>query len=94
MVDADRAEQIGLITEAVDAEDLESATRALATELLGLPTLTMAAIKRCINDGSDLDLAGGLALEQSEMSALGATEDTREGVRAFIEKREPKFVGR
>ena len=62
--------------------------------MLHLPTLTMAAIKRCINEGGDLDLAGGLAVEQREMSALGATEDTREGVRAFVEKREPQFVGR
>ena len=94
MIDADRAEQIGLITQAVDAADLEPATQALADELLLLPTLTMAAIKRCINEGGDLDLAGGLAVEQREMSALGATEDTREGVRAFVEKREPQFVGR
>ncbi len=94
MIDADRAEQIGLITQAVDAGELEPATQALADELLSLPTLTMAAIKRCINEGGDLDLAGGLAVEQREMSALGATEDTREGVRAFVEKREPHFVGR
>lgn len=94
MIDADRAEQIGLITQAVDAADLVSATEALAEELLHLPPLTMAAIKRCVNEGANLDLAGGLAIEQAEMSALGATEDTREGVRAFVEKREPQFVGR
>jgi enoyl-CoA hydratase/carnithine racemase len=94
MIDADRAEQIGLVTKAVDADALEKETQELAEELLGLPTLTMAAIKRCINEGGDLDLAGGLAVEQREMSALGATEDTREGVAAFIEKREPRFVGR
>jgi len=70
MLDADRAEQIGLITQAVDVGELEAATQALAEELLGLPTLTMAAIKRCINEGGDLDLAGGLAVEQREMSAL------------------------
>ena len=94
MIDADRAEQIGLITQAVDAHDLERATQALADELLSLPTLTMAAIKRCVNEGGDLDLAGGLAVERREMSALGTTEDTREGVRAFVEKREPQFTGR
>jgi enoyl-CoA hydratase/carnithine racemase len=94
MIDADRAEQIGLITQATDADGLVPATQALADELLGLPTLTMAAIKRCINEGGDLDLTSGLAVEQREMSVLGATEDTREGVRAFVEKREPQFVGR
>jgi enoyl-CoA hydratase/carnithine racemase len=94
MIDADRAEQIGLITQAIDADGLVPATQALADELLGLPTLTMAAIKRCINEGGDLDLTSGLAVEQREMSVLGATEDTREGVRAFVEKREPQFVGR
>jgi enoyl-CoA hydratase/carnithine racemase len=94
MIDADRAEQIGLITQAVDADELASATQALADELLRLPTLTLVAIKRCINEGGNLDLEGGLAVEKREMSALGATEDTREGVRAFVEKREPVFVGR
>jgi enoyl-CoA hydratase/carnithine racemase len=94
LIDADRAETIGLITQAVDADDLVKATRELADELLQLPTLTMAAIKRCINAGGDLDLEGGLAVEREEMSALGATEDTREGVAAFVEKREPHFVGR
>ena len=44
--------------------------------------------------GPERDDGGGLAIEQREMSALGATEDTREGVRAFVEKREPQFVGR
>jgi len=94
LIDADQAEQIGLITQAVDADDLTKATQELAEELRQLPTLTLAAIKRCVNIGGDLDLKGGLAIEQEEMSALGATEDTREGVAAFVEKREPHFVGR
>jgi enoyl-CoA hydratase len=94
MIDADRAEQIGLITQAVDADQLGVEVDRLAEELRGLPTLTLAAIKRCVNLGGDTDLASGLAIEQAEMSALGATEDTREGVAAFVEKREPRFVGR
>jgi enoyl-CoA hydratase len=94
MIDADRAEAIGLVTQAVDAAELVSTTQALADELLGLPTLTMAAIKRCINIGGDMDLQSGLQIEQDEMSGLGATEDTREGVAAFVEKRDPVFVGR
>ena len=94
MIDADHAERIGLVTAAVDSGELEVATSALAEELLALPTITLAGIKRCINVGGDLDLHGGLALEKAEMSALGATEDTREGVAAFVEKRAPRFVGR
>jgi enoyl-CoA hydratase len=91
LIDADRAEQIGLVSEAVDPDRLDARAEELTTELLSLPTMTLRAIKRCVVRGSDTDLAGGLAIEKDEMSALGDTLDTHEGVRAFVEKREPVF---
>ena len=94
LIDADEAERIGLISAAVDADVLEQRVDELTTELLGLPRLSTQAIKRCIVRGLDLSLAEGLKIEEDEMSGLGESEDTREGVAAFVEKREPRFVGR
>lgn len=91
LIDADRAERIGLISEAVDEDQLDARADELAAELLGLPQMTLRAIKRCVLQGGDTDLTSGLLIEKDEMSALGKTEDTQEGVRAFVEKREPAF---
>jgi enoyl-CoA hydratase len=92
MLSADEAESIGLITQACDADDLEGLGCALAMELLALPRLTLAAIKRCILEGGDKDLANGLKVEQREMTAIAATADAREGTRSFLEKRDPIWV--
>ena len=94
LIDADEAERIGLISEAVDADKLEQRVDELTTELLALPRLSTQAIKRCIVRGLDRSLAEGLQIEEDEMTGLGESEDTREGVAAFVEKREPRFVGR
>jgi enoyl-CoA hydratase/carnithine racemase len=92
MIDADHAERIGLISEAVDGDQLNARGDALAAELLELPQMTLRAIKRCILRGADGDLATGLQIEEDEMAALGETKDAREGVRAFVEKRTPVFT--
>lgn len=92
MLSADEAERIGLITQACDGEELDGLGLALASELLALPKLTLAAIKRCILVGGDQDLAGGLQVEQHEMAAIAATADAREGTRSFLEKRDPIWV--
>jgi enoyl-CoA hydratase len=94
LIDADEAERIGLVHEAVDADRLDPRAEELAAELLNLPQKTLRAIKRCILQGGDTDLLSGLKIEEEEMSALGETQDAREGVRAFVEKRAPVFVHR
>jgi enoyl-CoA hydratase len=92
MLDADEAARIGLVNEACDADQLEARGMALAEELLALPKLTLAAIKRCVLQGLETDLRGGLAIERAEMTGLGHTVDAHEGVKAFVEKREPVWV--
>jgi enoyl-CoA hydratase/carnithine racemase len=93
LIQADEAERLGLITEAVDAEQLDARVAELSEELLLLPRLSTQAIKRCIVQGLDVSLAEGLQIEEKEMTALGSSSDTREGVRAFLEKREPNYTG-
>lgn len=94
MLDADTAEALGLISAAIAPDELEAQAQVLADELLALPQMTLRAIKRCIVQGSDTDLQAGLRIEAAEMYGLGATEDAREGVRAFLEKRKPVFAHR
>jgi enoyl-CoA hydratase/carnithine racemase len=94
LIDADEAERIGLVHEAIDSEQLHARSEELAAELLSLPQKTLRAIKRCIVQGGDTDLLSGLKIEEEEMSRLGETEDAREGVKAFVEKRPPVFVHR
>jgi enoyl-CoA hydratase/carnithine racemase len=55
--------------------------------------LAIAAIKRCVNEGSQLPLADGLALEGEQIERLFQTGDANEGLRAFVEKRTPEFAG-
>ena len=94
MIDADEAERIGLVMEAVDPELLSKRAQEFAAELLALPFPAFKAIKRCVLKGLDTDLTSGLKIEEEEMTKLGSTEDAKEGVRSFLEKREPVFQHR
>ena len=94
MISAAEAERIGLVSEACAPDELSARGDALAAELAALPPLTVAAIKRCILQGLDTDLAAGLQIEETEMVAVGETHDAKEGVQSFLQKREPRFEGR
>lgn len=95
LLDADEAERIGLITQAVDEPELESATTKLVEEFLALPAMALAAAKRVVLEGDDVSLADGLTLEGAAMKDLVTTsQDTREGITSFLEKRPPHFTGR
>ena len=94
MIDADEAERYGLVNEAVDPDAIDQRVGELRDELLSLPRLTTQAIKRCILGGLALPIDEGFALERGELAGLRDTHDTREGVRSFIEKRDPRFIGR
>ncbi|MFL6297414.1 MAG: enoyl-CoA hydratase-related protein, partial [Actinomycetes bacterium] len=66
----------------------------LAASLAGGAPLAVAAITRVVNDGLDRPLPDALDRELEELAALFASEDAREGMTAFTEKRPPKFSGR
>ncbi|MBI4283469.1 MAG: enoyl-CoA hydratase/isomerase family protein [Chloroflexi bacterium] len=94
MVDAKEAERIGLVTMVVPHEELESATRELAEKILKNPPLAIKAAKRVIYAGLDMDLEANLEYIAPILKELRATEDHKEGARAFVEKREPVFKGK
>jgi enoyl-CoA hydratase len=91
---AERAAQLGLVSELV-AEGAEL-TRAceLARIAASLPPRALRAIKRVLARGADLPLDAALALENREFLLLFDTEDKREGMQAFLDKRKPVFTGK
>lgn len=91
---AERAAEWGLIWKAVDDDVLDAEVDAVATKLASLPPLGLAAIKQIIRTSWSRTLDQELDLQRDEMRRLGFTHDYREGVAAFLEKREAKFTGR
>ena len=91
---AETAAQWGLIWKAVDDEALDSEVDAVASKLALLPPLGLAAIKEMIRTSWQYSLEEELERQAGTMRRLGFTEDYREGVAAFLEKRPPNFVGK
>jgi enoyl-CoA hydratase/carnithine racemase len=85
----DEALEWGLVSALVDAEG----AREYAERLAVGPTLAIAAIKRCVHVGGELPLDDGLALEAASIERLFRSRDAKEGLTAFVEKRNPEFVG-
>jgi 2-(1,2-epoxy-1,2-dihydrophenyl)acetyl-CoA isomerase len=91
---AEKAEEWGLIWKCVDDEALDSEIDAIAQKLASLPPLGLTAIKKMIRESWSHTLDQELNHQRDAMRRLGFSEDYREGVSAFLEKRQPNFVGR
>jgi len=92
-VSAGDAHRLGLVGAVVPADKVLAAAHELAARLAAGPTRTLAATKRLVNHGLDQSRESALAEEASVQEAVMTTEDAQEGVRAFIERREPTFRG-
>ena len=93
-IDAKEAERLGLVNRVVSASALEEETLSLARRLAHGPTVAYRYMKENINRAIGGDLGECLDLEATHHVHTGLTEDHRNAVKAFVEKREPEFKGR
>jgi 2-(1,2-epoxy-1,2-dihydrophenyl)acetyl-CoA isomerase len=94
VIDAQEAEQIGMVNRVVPAASLPEETKKIALEIANGPTLALGIAKRILNQSFETDLETILRLENSNQTLLRKAEDHPEGVQAFFEKRKPEFKGR
>ncbi|MBA2361191.1 MAG: 2-(1,2-epoxy-1,2-dihydrophenyl)acetyl-CoA isomerase, partial [Actinobacteria bacterium] len=91
---AAEAQAWGLVSEVVEPETLGVRAAELAARLAAMPTRGIGMTKRLFDRAAESSLEEQLELESQLQSAATQTEDFREGVAAFLEKREPRFTGR
>jgi enoyl-CoA hydratase/carnithine racemase len=93
-IEAPEAERLGIVNRVVAAERLAEETFALAKRIADGPQVPIRMIKRLVYQSLRLDLRTHLDLVSSHMAVVRDTEDHKEGVQAFKDKRPPKFKGR
>ena len=94
VINSEQAERLSIVNQVVAPADLENATRQLAERLRAAPPIAMAAAKQAVYMSQAADLDQMLRYETEAQLRCFESEDGREGIRAFIEKREPRFTGR
>jgi enoyl-CoA hydratase len=93
-IDANDAYRIGLVNAVVPSEELRTAARMMMGRMLDNAPAALALSIETIDRGLDLPLDNALELEADNFARCARTEDMREGVRAFLEKRPPMFTGK
>ena len=94
IINAEEAQRIGLVNKVVPHEDLEKATTEFATRMAKGPTRAIGLAKKILNRGMETDLTTLLDFEAFAQYQTASSDDSKEGVKAFTEKREPDFEGR
>jgi len=94
MMDAEEAERSGLVSRIVPAGDLMDEARATAKKIAAMPRAAAMLTKEMVNAAYETTLSQGVMFERRLFHSLFATEDQKEGMEAFVEKRQPHFNNR
>ena len=94
MMDAEEAERAGLVARVIPADQLMEETLAAAETIAGYGKTAAMVARDAVNQAEETGLSDGILFERRTYHALWATEDAQEGMQAFLEKREPEFIGR
>jgi enoyl-CoA hydratase len=94
MISAQEAKEIGLVELVYEPDDLREKTLELAGRIASKSPLTLRVAKQSVRAAMELPLAGGLAYERDLFCLLFSTEDKKEGVEAFLQKRPAEWTGR
>ena len=90
----EQALELGIVDRVFPEESLQAEVQKYAQRLAIGPTMAQGYIKLSVNTGLETGLAEGLAIERAHQNQLFASEDAAEGLKAFLEKRPPKYQGR
>jgi enoyl-CoA hydratase/carnithine racemase len=94
MIDAQTALRLGIVSRVVPTAQLEAEVRALAQKIAQGPPIVVRAVKRALFGSAKEELAKALEHEVQEQLKCFRSDDCREGVRAFMDKRKPNFQGK
>jgi enoyl-CoA hydratase len=94
MLTAYEAERVGLVNRVVPPEALEEEAKSLAREVAAKPPLSVRLAKEAVLQAFESGLEAGLEFERRSLAAIFSTEDAKEGMSAFLEKRRPQYHGR
>ena len=94
LIDAGEALRLGLVNRVVAADELTDATRELAERLARGPTLAHGAAKAAVYESANLPFESLLDFEARNQRVVSRSDDVKEGIRAFLERRKPEFRGR
>ena len=91
---ADDMARLNLVNDVVSSDELDASVLALATRLSNLPGKALASMKHMINTHAYMGLNEALDMEVDQQTMLAKTDDFKEGISAFMEKRKPVYQGK
>lgn len=93
-ISAEEADRLGLLNRLCEPEEIDEVVKDLAARLAGLPPRSLRLMKQSLNRASEKSLSENLDAESAAQSLMFSSEDTREAITSWLEKREPRFTGR